>query len=99
MAKAAHQRGLTADQKGDNDQVQDLVKVYDFAVVEQCYAQRWCKSFDVYTGNDRLVVDVEYYASRSRFLNGNCPEAEKNHDTAILKKLELTAWILTCKKP
>ncbi len=30
-------------------------------------------------------------------MNGNCPEAGKNHDTAILKKLELTAWILTCK--
>jgi hypothetical protein len=98
VAKAAHERGLTADQKGDNDQVNDLAKVYDFAVVEQCYAQHWCKSFDVYTGNDRLVVDVEYYANRSRFLNANCPEAAKNHDTAILKKLELTAWILTCKK-
>lgn len=99
VAKAAHERGLTADQKGDNDQVLDLVKVYDFAVVEQCYAQHWCKSFDVYTNSDRLVVDVEYYASKTRFLNGNCPEAEKNHDTAILKKLELTAWLLTCKKP
>jgi hypothetical protein len=98
VATAAHARGLTADQKGDNGQVKDLVKAFDFAVVEQCYAQGWCKQFDVYTNTNRLVVDVEYYADQRRFLDGNCPEAAKNHDTAILKKLELTAWILTCKR-
>ena len=97
VAKAAHDRGLTADQKGDNGQVKDLVKVFDFAVVEQCYAQGWCKQFDVYTNSNRLVVDVEYYADRQRFRNGNCSEARKNKETAILKKLQLTAWLLTCK--
>jgi hypothetical protein len=97
VAKAAHTRGLIADQKGDSGQVKDLVKVFDFAVVEQCYMQGWCKQFDVYTNANRLVVDVEYYADQQRFLNGNCPEAKENHDTAILKKLQLTAWILTCK--
>jgi Glycoside-hydrolase family GH114 len=96
VAKAAHNRGLTADQKGDNGQVKDLVKVYDFAVVEQCYAQHWCDQFNVYTNSNRLVVDVEYYQDRQRFLGANCAEATKNHDTAMLKKLELTAWILTC---
>ena len=98
VAKAAHDRGLTADEKGDNGQVKDLVKVYDFAVVEQCYAQHWCGQFDVYTNANRLVVDVEYYHDPQRFLKGNCREAAKNHDTAMLKKLELTAWILTCPK-
>ncbi len=96
VATAAHERGLTADQKGDNGQVKDLVKDFDFAVVEQCYAQGWCKQFDVYTNSNRLVVDVEYYSNERRFLHENCPEAAKNHDTAILKKLQLTAWVLTC---
>lgn len=97
VAKAGHDRALTVDQKGDNNQVKDLVKFFDFAVVEQCYAQGWCKQFDVYTNANRLVVDVEYYHNQQRFLGGNCSEAAKNHDTAMLKKLELTAWILTCK--
>jgi hypothetical protein len=96
VAKAAHNRGLTVDEKGDNNQVKDLVKYFDFAVVEQCYAQRWCHQFDLYTNNNRLVVDVEYYHDQSRFLDDNCPEAAKNHDYAMLKKLELTAWIVTC---
>ncbi|MFY9665138.1 MAG: endo alpha-1,4 polygalactosaminidase [Candidatus Cybelea sp.] len=98
IAKAAHDRGLTADEKGDNGQVKDLAKVYDFAVVEQCYAQHWCDQFNVYTNANRLVVDVEYYHDPQRFHHDNCPEAAKNHDTAMLKKLELTAWILTCPK-
>jgi hypothetical protein len=97
VAKAAHDRGLTAAQKGDDGQVADLVKVYDFAVVEQCFVQGWCNKFDVYTNNNRLVVDVEYYGNVTRFKQKNCPEALQNRDTAILKKLQLTAWIVTCK--
>ena len=97
VAKAAHDRGLTAAQKGDDGQVGDLVKVFDFAVVEQCFAQGWCKKFDLYTNANRLVVDVEYYKNENRFLQKNCPEAAQNHDTAILKKLQLTAWLVTCK--
>ncbi|HEY1867260.1 MAG TPA: endo alpha-1,4 polygalactosaminidase [Candidatus Cybelea sp.] len=96
VAKAAHDRGLTAAQKGDDGQVNDLVKVFDFAVVEQCFTQRWCKKFDVYTNGNRLVVDGEYYRNQMRFQQKNCPEALQNHDTAILKKLQLTAWIVTC---
>lgn len=97
VAKAAHDRGLTVDQKGDNGQVKDLVKYFDFAVVEQCYAQGWCHQFDLYTNEHRLVVDVEYYHNERRFLDDNCREAAKSLDYAMLKKLELTAWILTCK--
>jgi hypothetical protein len=96
IAKAAHDRGLTADQKGDNSQVKDLVKVFDFAVVEQCFAQGWCNQFAVYTKTNRLVVDVEYFHNRTRFLDKTCPQMAKYDETAILKRLELTAWILTC---
>lgn len=96
IAKAAHDRGLTADQKGDNGQVKDLVKVFDFAVVEQCYAQGWCDQFAVYTKTNRLVVDVEYFHNRTRFVNKTCPDTAKYDENAILKRLELTAWIVTC---
>lgn len=98
VAKAAHDRGLTAAQKGDDGQVRDLVKVFDYAVVEQCFAQGWCKKFNVYSGNNRLVVDVEYYKNEARFQQKNCPEAFQNGDTAILKRLQLTAWIVTCNR-
>jgi hypothetical protein len=98
VANAAHARGLTVDQKNDNSQLKELSNLFDFAVDEQCYAQGWCHQLDVYTKSNRLVVDVEYYHNVQRFRNDNCPEAAKNDDTAILKKLELTAWIVTCKR-
>ncbi len=98
VATAAHAHGLTADQKGDNGQAKDLVKVFDFAVVEQCYVQGWCKEFALYTKQNRLVVDVEYnnQLRRSGFLNKTCPSDARYNETAILKKLQLTAWIVAC---
>jgi hypothetical protein len=96
VARAAHDRGLTADQKGDNSQVKDLVKVFDFAVVEQCFAQGWCDQFALYTKSNRLVVDVEYGLSRQRFLSKACADTARYDETAILKRLQLTAWLVTC---
>jgi len=96
VAQQAHADGLTADEKGDNDQVKDLVKVYDFAVVEECYKQGWCNEFQVYTQTNRLVVDVEYNLSQQDFEDKACPDTAQYDETAILKKLQLTAWIVTC---
>jgi len=99
VAHAAHDHGLTADQKGDNGQVKDLAKVYDFAVVEQCYVQGWCDQFARYTKSNRLVVDVEYGLSRQRFLSKTCTDTARYGETAILKRLQLTAWRVTCPRP
>lgn len=96
VADQAHADGLTADQKGDSGQVKDLVKVFDFAVVEQCFAQGWCDKFTLYTNQNRLVVDVEYFANQQRFKTKTCPSDAKYKETAILKKLQLTAWLVSC---
>lgn len=96
VAQEAHALGLTAAEKGDNNQVNDLVKVYDYAVVEQCYMQGWCNQFAPYTQTNRLVVDVEYNITQQRFVGKACPDTAKYHESAMLKKLELTAWIVTC---
>lgn len=96
VANEAHAVGLTVAEKGDNDQVADLAKVYDFAVVEQCFAQGWCKQFTRYTNRNALVVDVEYHLTQSRFLKKTCPSDARYRETAILKHLSLNAWIVTC---
>jgi hypothetical protein len=98
VAKAAHARGLAVDQKNDNSQVTQLAKVFDFAVLEQCYAQGWCNQFAVYTKSNRLVVDVEYGLTKQRFLTKACANAARYDETAILKKLALDAWVVTCSK-
>lgn len=96
VANEAHALGLTVSEKGDNNQVTDLAKVYDFAVVEQCFAQGWCRQFQRYTARNALVVDVEYNLTQSRFLSKTCPSDARYRETAMLKHLNLNAWIVTC---
>lgn len=98
VANQAHALGLTVDEKGDNNQVADLYKVFDFAVVEQCFAQGWCRQFQRYTDRNALVVDVEYNLTRGRFSSKTCPSDARYRETAILKHLNLNAWIVTCAR-
>jgi hypothetical protein len=98
VAKAAHERGLTVDQKNDNGQLKELSNLFDFAVDEQCFQQGWCGQLKVYSDRNRLVVDVEYtWKHRGRFLQKTCPGDARLRETAILKKLSLSEWIVTCK--
>jgi hypothetical protein len=98
VAQEGHVLGLTVAQKGDNGQVADLSKVFDFAVVEQCFVQGWCRQFARYTARDALVVDVEYGLTPMRFTDRTCPSDARYGETAILKHLSLDAWIVTCPK-
>lgn len=96
VARESHALGLTAAEKGDNDQVKDLSKVFDYAVVEQCFVQGWCKQFVPYTQRNALVVDVEYGIAPSTFSRRTCPSDARYRETAILKHLSLDAWVVTC---
>jgi hypothetical protein len=96
IANEAHALGLTADEKGDNGQVADLSKVFDYAVTEQCWTQGWCDKFAVYTARNALVVDVEYGVPPATFRSKTCANAAKYGENAILKHLNLNAWIVTC---
>ncbi|MGA2759385.1 MAG: endo alpha-1,4 polygalactosaminidase [Candidatus Cybelea sp.] len=96
VAREAHKLGLTADEKGDNDQVSDLSKVFDYAVTEQCWVQHWCNEFSVYTARNALVVDVEYGVPPATFTSKTCADTAKYAENAILKHLSLNAWIVTC---
>jgi hypothetical protein len=96
VATEAHALGLTADEKGDNDQVKDLSKVFDYAVTEQCWKQGWCNEFAMYPARGALVVDVEYGVPPATFANKTCADVAKYRENAILKHLGLNAWIVTC---
>ncbi|HTU83043.1 MAG TPA: endo alpha-1,4 polygalactosaminidase [Candidatus Acidoferrales bacterium] len=99
VAQAAHRRGLSVAQKNDNGQVAQIAKLFDFGVVEQCFVQHWCGQFAGYTSRGALVVDVEYGLKPQRFRAETCPSDARYAETAILKRLALTAWIVTCASP
>jgi hypothetical protein len=96
LATEVHTLGMSIDQKNDNDQIKDLRPYFDFAVLEQCYQQKYCQQFTPYTDDNALVVDIEYAASKSKFINEVCPELEGYKETALRKHLNLNAWEITC---
>ncbi len=96
VAKAVHALGLSVAQKNDGDQIDLLRASFDWAVLEQCYAQDWCGVFTPYTDANRLVVDIEYGTSKSRFVRNVCPKTKGYGETALLKHLNLDAWVVTC---
>lgn len=96
VAKRIHAFGLSAAQKNDNDQVQDLRPSFDWAVLEQCYKQGWCAQFTSYTNDGRLVVDIEYGLKKAEFLHKTCPQDGTYNETGLLKHLNLDAWAVTC---
>ena len=96
VAKSVHSFGLSVAQKNDNSQIQALHPSFDWAVLEQCYKQGWCGQFTPYTNDDRLVVDIEYGLSKSEFLQRACPKTKSYRETALLKHLNLDAWVVTC---
>lgn len=98
VAKRIHSFGLSAAQKNDNDQVRDLRPSFDWAVLEQCYKQGWCQQFTSYTDDGRLVVDIEYGLKKSEFLDKTCPADQGYKETALLKHLNLDAWVVTCSQ-
>jgi hypothetical protein len=98
VANASHARGLTVDQKNDNSQLKVLSKFFDFGVDEQCWSQGWCHQLTIYTDRNALVVNVQYgHKNVQEFQEKTCPSDARYNITAILKKIELTAWIVTCK--
>jgi hypothetical protein len=101
VAAEAHSLGLAVDQKNDPAQLKTLDQFFDFAVDEQCFVQHWCGKLTPYTNAGRLVVDIEYtnQLQQQRFLNKACPSDEGYNVSGILKKLQLTAWIVPCSSP
>jgi hypothetical protein len=99
VAKAVHVLGLSVAQKNDNNQIAKLRDNFDWAVLEQCYAQGWCGQFTPYTNDNRLVVDIEYGTPKLRFIGKVCPKTEGYRETALLKHLSLNAWVVTCPAP
>ena len=95
LAEAAHERGLAIAMKNDPDQVEDLVDLYDFAITEDCFDQRWCGEMSPFVDQNKAVLAAEYTDTGAR-LSRFCPKAEALGFDAILKKRNLGAWRRSC---
>jgi hypothetical protein len=95
LATQAHQRGLSVGLKNDPDQVTTLEPLFDWALVEDCFAQGWCAKLAPFTHDHKAVFAAEYTGTNSDF-TGACASAKTASISVILKHPELDAWRQTC---
>jgi hypothetical protein len=102
LANLAHQYGLAAALKNDEQQIPVLLRYFDFAVDEQCFQYAECTTaqnggygLDEFTRAGKAVFDIEYTLKLSQF----CPAARRDHFNALRKHLSLDAWRQACPSP
>ncbi len=105
LSEEAHGLGLSIGQKNAADLSDDLVDVFDWALLEGVFNEgiddndaSVYTDAHVYINNNKAVFATEYTdeVSSSRFQNSVCPKASNLHYTAILKDRDLTAPTETC---
>lgn len=87
IAKQAHRRGLAVALKNDGSQAKNLVRNFDFAVVEQCFQYSECGQFRPFIKADKAVFSVEYELPNRRF----CAKAKRLGFSSIGKEYDLFA--------
>jgi endo-alpha-1,4-polygalactosaminidase (GH114 family) len=99
LAGEAHARGLSIGLKNDDEQVDDLVSRFDWAMTEDCFADAWCADMQPFILAGKPVFAAEYtdQMSINHFLNQVCPQAEAMGFSAILKRRDLDAWRRACR--
>jgi len=92
LASAAHERGLAIALKNDAPQVTQLVDIFDFAIVEECYIYNECNVFRPFTAQGKAVFHAEYNAVPEDF----CPITIPLEFSSIQKHPSLGAWRKRC---
>lgn len=92
VARAVRGRGMSVALKNDAAQARDLVRFFDFAIVEECFEQRACDAYRPFVRAGKAVFAAEYATRPSRF----CRQARRLKISAIYKRPTLGAFRRTC---
>ncbi len=93
LANIAHERGLSIALKNDTAQVNKLVKYFDFAVVEECFAYNECGKYAPFIRANKAVFVTEY---KTNNMANKCNSARNQNLSLIFKRLNLSAWRRDC---
>jgi hypothetical protein len=87
VAREVHRRGMAVALKNDPGQVELLVRSFDFAVVEECFAYDECGMFSPFVDAGKGVFVAEY----TEPLAAICAQAERLGFSVIRKDYDLFA--------
>ena len=95
LADEAHARGLSIGLKNDPDQAALLEPYFDWALMEDCFAEGWCTQMLPFIDASKTVFAAEY-RDTGVSLSEICPEADRLRFSAILKNRDLDAERAAC---
>ncbi len=95
LAEQAHSRSLAVGLKNDPEQAVALVPYFDFALVEDCFTEGWCKQLAPFLQAGKPVLAIEY-TDRLSSLAEVCPLAQSLKISVILKNRNLDEFRTSC---
>lgn len=96
LSTEAHKRGLSIGLKNTGDLANQLAEYYDFAILEDCYNDKFCEDFRIFSEYNKAIFAAEYVDNYFELTNEMCDNAEKDKISLILKKRNLDYFIETC---
>lgn len=67
LARIGHRHGLAVGLKNDGDQIDELVRHFDFAINEECFAYEECESLRAFRAAGKPVYTAEYELAPAKF--------------------------------
>jgi len=95
LADESHKRRLAIGVKNAQDQVQDLLPHFDFAITEDAFYYGWAKDMLPFIESGKPVFAAEYTDLPGDFASF-CAQSKQLNFSTILKKRGLDAWLETC---
>lgn len=92
IATMVHSLGLSVALKNDGDQVNTLMRYFDFDINEQCVQYSECANLTPFVTAGKAVFEVEYNTK-----SGNCPVLNALNFNGIEKNVNLTAPVTECR--
>ncbi|MBT3336669.1 MAG: endo alpha-1,4 polygalactosaminidase [Anaerolineae bacterium] len=98
LSEEAHARGLSIGLKNNEEQVDDLLPYFDWALTEDCFVGEWCNEMSTFINAGKPVFAVEYTdeVSYEIFLKDLCPQAAALGFYTILKNRNLDEYRAIC---
>jgi endo-alpha-1,4-polygalactosaminidase (GH114 family) len=97
LAGECHQRGLSIGQKNAPELVSRLQSSFDWALLEDAFADNFMDAFTPYIANKKAVFAVEY-EDKSIDIAKFCAKATAlQYDAQIKKRRQMNAYAVRCK--
>lgn len=96
LSKTTHSLELSIGLKNNPNQAKELLKDFDWAILESCYQYGWCDAFKQFIKANKVVAMIEYSDTDIDF-NNACSYASKNGFSMLFKNRSLDAWVKYCK--